>query len=111
MKIQKKIIISHLFDSDQRLLTYLFEEPLSLNLRTHPNLIKAEVWELTSEQQTLVLSALDIWNGSGNVFLSDLLNNLETRNLYRLILALKDCHDLKTKCEQFNPNKRSQNYE
>ncbi len=54
LKIQKKIIISHLFDFDPNMTAFLFEPMDSLNLRAHPEVIVFDSWEFSSENQILI---------------------------------------------------------
>ena len=94
MGFQKKAIISRLFDFDQRMINFLFESTALPNLRDRPGILLNDSWELTPEQQILVRAALDIFSGSGHVFLWELLNRLSEQNLSRLILALIEYHKL-----------------
>ena len=103
LQLQKKIIISRLFDSNRAMTTFLFESATSVSLREHPDIIISDSWELSDEQRILVRAALDIWCGSGNVFLWELLNGLSHQNFSRLILALARCRDLKNQVSRFDP--------
>lgn len=104
MKFQKKIIISRLLGSDHAMTTFLFESPTSTNLREHPYVLASESWELKDEERILVGAALDIWCGRGNVFLWELLNELNHQNLSRLIIALIHWRNLKTNVNEFSSN-------
>ena len=96
MKIQKKIIISRLFDFDQRKTAFLFDPIDSVQLREQPENILYDSWELCSEQQILVRAALDIWSRSGNLFLSELLDGLSHENTAKVISAIEYCKNIES---------------
>jgi hypothetical protein len=106
LQSQKKIIISRLLDSDHAMIAFLFEPMASANLREHPDVLASDSWELKNEQRILVRVALDIWNGSGNVFLWELLNGLSHQNLSRLIFALISYRDLESLSQKSRPHPR-----
>jgi hypothetical protein len=85
---KQKSVIFHLFDSEVRLKDFLFEPFGPPRLREKPEILLEDCWELPQEQQILVRAALDIWNGSGNVFLWELLRGLNEKNFGRLIFVL-----------------------
>ncbi|MBK7962714.1 MAG: hypothetical protein IPK04_16895 [Bdellovibrionales bacterium] len=64
MKIQKKIIIFHLFDFDQRMTAFFFDPVDSVKLREQPAHLLFDSWEFATEKQILVRAALDIWSSS-----------------------------------------------
>ena len=103
LQLQKKIIISRLFDSNRAMTTFLFESSSSVSLREHPDIIVSDSWELNDEQRILMRAALDIWCSKGNVFLCELLNGLSDQNLSRLIQALTSWRDLKNQVSRFGP--------
>ena len=66
-----------------------------MQLRELPEELLADSWELDGEQRILVGAALDIWDDSGHVFLSELLNDLNEQNFRRLIFAANEYRALK----------------
>lgn len=90
----KKAIISRLFGFDQRTMDFLFDPHLFPRLRARPEIILYDSWEFSQEKQLLVRAALDIWNGSGHVFLWELLSSLSPQNFSQIIAALIECREL-----------------
>ncbi len=78
------------------MLRFLFESTARPSLRERSEILLYESWELRSEQKIQVMAALDIWNGSGNVFLWQLLNGISEQNLVRVIFALTEWRRLKS---------------
>lgn len=70
---EKKALISHLLGTDPRITGFLFESPEASELRDRPERLLENIWELESEDRVLIRAALDIWSGSGLVFLAELL--------------------------------------
>lgn len=98
ISFQKKEIISHLLAFDQRTMDFLFDPDSSPPcLRELSGVLLDDSWELKSEQQILVRAALDIWSGSGNAFLWELINGLCKQNFYRLSVALVKYRELASK--------------
>ncbi len=95
---QKKAIIFRLLGSEKSLSDFLFESSAETILRESPAALLADSWELTFEQQILVRASLDIWNGSGNVFLWELLR-LSEKNFSRLLVALNQYRKLERPVE------------
>lgn len=85
---RKKLIISHLFGFDQKITDFLFESSPIPQLRERPQILLNDSWDLPVEQRILIQAALDLWNGSGQLFLSELLKLDKTR-FCRLMQALK----------------------
>lgn len=100
ISFQKKEIISRLLAYDQSTIDFLFEPTAAPCLREQPEILLEDSWELKSEQQILVRAALDIWSGSGNSFLWELINGLSENNLARLSIALFDCRELRRKNDE-----------
>ena len=96
----KKEIIFRLFDSDQRMIGFLFEPDNELNLRERPETLLEDAWDLPPECRVLVRTALDIWNGSGNVFLWELLNHLSYQGFHRMVLALSQAKAIEKSLHQ-----------
>ena len=92
--MQKKIIISHLFDFDQRMIAFLFDPIDSLTLRPQPEVILFDSWEFYQEKKILIRAALDIWSCSGNLFLWELFIHLSQENIFKIYLALVNCKNL-----------------
>lgn len=83
---RKRMAISRLFAFDPGLEAYLFD---SSNLRSRPEVLMDDAWELSVEQRILLRAALDIWNGRGNVFLWELLNQMNGERIACLIEAIR----------------------
>lgn len=96
ISFQKKEIISRLLDYDQSTIDFLFEPVSPPCLRECPEILLEDSWELKSEQQILVRAALDIWSGSGNVFLWELINGLSEQNFAQLTGAITKYRKLKS---------------
>lgn len=94
LKLQKKLIISHLLGSDPALMGLLFDPIDSTCLRDKPDALIFDAWELNAEQRILVLTAPDIWGAKGNVFVWELLKGLNDYNLSRFIGCLQKWRDL-----------------
>jgi hypothetical protein len=89
-----KRTISLLLGSDRALMSHLFDSAADLRLRATPENIVADAWELSPERRILLLAALDVHCGQGNVLFSELLK-LNYQNLSRLIAALIVWRDLR----------------
>jgi len=85
---EKKALISRLLGSDPRITGFLFESPEESVLRDRPERLLQDIWELESEDRVLVRAALDIWSGSGQVFLAELLD-LNEPAFSRLLTAIQ----------------------
>lgn len=92
---QKKIIISLLLDSCPKITNYIYEPNTDFSLRDFPEDILRSCWDLSSEEKLLVRVILDIWCGQGQVFLSELLTGLSSKNLSMVLFALKKFNDSK----------------
>jgi hypothetical protein len=101
---QKMAIISHLLDFDPRMIAFLFEPLDPPHLRESAGTLLEESWEFTSEQRVLIGASLDIWSGTGHVFLWELLNGLNEQSFNRFIAALVKWHDLKQPTHKKQPD-------
>jgi len=86
--LEMRTLISRLLDSDPGITTFLFESPRQTELRDSPARLLENTWELENEDRVLVRAALDLWNGSGQVFLSEALT-LNEPAFSRLLTALR----------------------
>lgn len=85
--LRLKEIIFHLLGSDKRLLEFLFD-PNSPRLRQRAGILKEDSWGFSHGEQIIVRTALELWSGSGHVFLWELIETLDDTNLKRVIEAL-----------------------
>ena len=86
-------IISRLFDFDQRLLEFCFD-PLSPRLRKRAGILKEDAWGFSHGEQLLVRAALELWSGSGHVYLFELIETLDDKNLTRVLRAILELRAL-----------------
>ena len=101
MLVQKKMIISRLFDFDPSMMAFLFDPIDSVYLRADPDLILFDSWELSPEKQLMVRAALDIWSNSGNLFLWEISNGLGQDNIFRIYSAVTKYKSLQDKNSDF----------
>jgi len=87
---------------------FLFEPMDSLNLRAHQEVIIFDSWEFSTENQILIRAALDIWSSSGNLFLWELLNNLNQEKLFKIYIALVNCKNIEVNNNKINSTLRGQ---
>ena len=72
-RLEKRDLISRVLDSDPRIATFLFATPQEIELRYCPARLLESNWELDREDRVLIRAALDFCNGTGHVFLSEVL--------------------------------------
>ncbi len=84
LKIQA---IHCLFESDERLLYFLFHHK-KLELRESASELLKEARCFSRGEFLMVQVALDIWCGEGHVKLPELLSGLDDQNLLRVIRAI-----------------------
>jgi hypothetical protein len=71
-------LIFHLFAFDRRLLDFCFD-PDKPRLRKRAGLLKEDAWGFSHGV------ALELWSGSGHVFLWELIETLDDNNLMRVM--------------------------
>ena len=79
--------IHAVFDSDERLLQFLFHH-MKAELRASPTELIEEARVLSCGEFLLVKVALDLWCGQGGATISELLSVLDDQNLIRLMRAI-----------------------
>jgi hypothetical protein len=89
-----RTIIFHLLDSDKRLMDFLFD-PEKPRLRKRAGVLKEDAWCFSHGEQILIRTALEIWCGSGHVFLWELLESLDDRNLRRVLKGIEEVRGVK----------------
>ena len=82
------IAMTKLFAAHENLMTFVFEreEP---GLRNHPDILIEQAKGMSSGEYVLVRLALDIWNDSGGVQISELINRLDATNFENAMAALR----------------------
>lgn len=82
------IAMTKLFATNDKLLTFVFDkdEP---RLRAKPHQLVTEARSLSSGENVLVRLALDIWNDTGGVRITELLSRLDPTNFHNAIAALR----------------------
>lgn len=92
--LKLKEIIFRLLAFDKRLLEFIFD-PDKPRLRQRAGILKEDVWGFSHGEQIMIRTALELWSGSGHVFLWELIETLDDSNLKRVIEALIAIRDLR----------------
>ena len=79
--------ISHVFSSCPHLLNNFFEKDKP-KIRFRSEKMLAQACGLSSGEIVLVKVALDIWSGSGNAYVWELIETLDGQNFYSVLNAL-----------------------
>lgn len=79
--------IHYLFDSDERLLQFLFHHKKT-ELRESPVDLLYEARSFSHSEILLIEAAIDIWCDQGAVSFSELLSVLDNDNIFRLLCAI-----------------------
>lgn len=87
-------VIFRLFDSDKRLVDFLFDAETP-RLRKRAGILKEDAWCFSYREQILIRAALDFWSGSGHVNLWELLDCLDDENLKRVLKAIAEVREVR----------------
>lgn len=87
-------VIFRLFDSDERLVDFLFDAEMP-RLRKRAGILKEDAWRFSDREQILIRAALDIWSGSGHVNLWELLDGLDGEDLRRVLAAIAEVGEVR----------------
>ena len=87
-------VIFRLFDSDERLVDFLFDVETP-RLRKKAGILKEDAWCFSDREQLLIRAALDFWSGSGHVNLCELLDDLDDENLKRVLKAIAEVREVR----------------
>jgi len=79
--------IHYLFESDERLLQFLFNHKKA-ELRESPSVLLQEAQEFSPSEFIMIKVAIDIWCDHGGAKLSELLSVLDDDNIFRLLCAI-----------------------
>jgi len=79
--------IHYLFDSDERLIYFLFHHKKT-ELRESPRTLLEEARAFSHGEFLLIQVAIDIWCDQGGAKLSDLFSVLDDDNIFRLLCAI-----------------------
>ena len=82
-----------LLGSKSSLMKFLFEER-AFRLRARPGILRDQAWNFTEAEQLQVRVVLDIWSGSGQVELWELLESWEAEQWARFIAAIRELKSL-----------------
>lgn len=80
--------MTKLFAAHENLLPFLFYTEAA-TLRHYPDVLMTQAKCLSSGEFVLIRLALDIWNDSGGVRISELLNRLDSTNFQNAMSALR----------------------
>jgi hypothetical protein len=89
-----------LVDSEKKLLEFLFD-PKEPRIRKRPGILRDEAQEFFNESEQLAIRvALDLWSGSGHVYLFELVETWEEDDWIRFVRAISALKSLpgKTIC-------------
>ena len=81
-------VMNLIFRKHPGLLGFLFEEGRA-RLRREAELLLIDAGVFSSGEQILVRMALDLWNGSGNVRLWDIVERLDETNYHNVLAGLR----------------------
>ena len=81
-------VLNLIFRNHPALLDFLFEKD-DAQLRAEPVVLLASAGAFSSGEQILVRVALDLWNGSGDVRLWDIIERLDDENYRNVLLGLR----------------------
>ena len=64
-------------------------------LRKRAGVLKEEAWCFDNCEQILIRTGLELWSGSGHVFVWELLENLDDDNLRRVLMAIVEMREVR----------------
>ena len=76
------------FSMHQYLVDFFFEKPNKVKIRFRPDEMRWRIQDMSSGEQVLVRVALDIWSGSGDAKIWELLEILDEGNFGAVLKAL-----------------------
>ena len=88
-------VLNLIFRNHTKLLDFLFE-PGEPRLRLEPEHLLFNAGVFSSGEQILVRLALDLWDGSGNVRLWDIIDRLDDENYRNVLLGLRHLRRIDT---------------
>ena len=75
------------------MLEFLFD-PEKPRLRKRAGILKEDAWGFSHGEQLMIRLALEFWSGSGHVFLWELIETLDDKNLERVLHAVVEIRGL-----------------
>ena len=99
-ELHLQVVLNLIFRKHSKLLEFLFEinKP---RLCAEPRILLAESGGFSSGEQLLIRIALDIWDGSGNARISDIIKSLDDENFRNVLASIWNLRSFEERGEHF----------